>query len=187
MQGSLICIITCLFTLSIFAFRWFGGGRLGSRRRCVLHNLFLLVFLLLTFACEGRTVTLGVAHVGANFQMVYRFANCDFLGVEFKHEQLNVLPWNRFRDKTNGKLLISPHLACQVIKDRASVAIFFLNASADQLYHQFSREELVLLFVDGWLRFALLGFFGLLLGFQFRPGRCERLLLIFLDLSDFIS
>jgi hypothetical protein len=25
------------------------------------------------------------------------------------------------------------------------------------------------------------------LGFQFRPGRCERLLLIFLDLSDFIS
>lgn len=110
-------------------------------------------------------MTLGVAHVGANFQMVYRFANCDFLGVEFKHEQLNVLPWNRFRDKTNGKLLISPHLACQVIKDRASVAIFFLNASADQLYHQFSREELVLLFVDGWLRFALLGFFCLLLGF----------------------
>lgn len=132
-------------------------------------------------------MTLSIAHVGADIQIVRRFANCDFLSVEFKHKQLNALPWNRFRDKTNGKLLISPQIARQVIKDRASVAIFFLNASADQLDHQFSREELKLLFVDCWLRFALLGFFGLLLGFQFSPGCCERLLLIILDLCDFIG
>jgi len=130
MLGSLISIITGFLTFSIFTFGWF-ASRLRSGRRCVLNDLFLFVLLLLTFACEGRTVTLGVPHIGANFQMVRHVANSDLFGVKFKHEQLNVLPWNRFRDKANSKLLISPHLACQAIKNCSSVAIFLLNASAD--------------------------------------------------------
>jgi len=128
-----------------------------------------------------------VAIVSANFNLlIFRVSSALHVGVE--NHELYTLDSNSIADEFNRKLfIILPLVGLQLIKDSASIAVFFFQTLYQHALKHFSGKSLIIIRVDFDFYLSLFGLLSLLCLFLFGEGILELFLFVFKIFGGFIG